>query len=177
MSLSGEQTREMLRAVTIAGPMVVMAGGLFAVSSNDHAASASASASSAADSTVAARTPAATNYAAIANALTQGKGVEITTKLQRCTSPGGVVGPDVVGGLHVNAFQIVPGQGIAFSDTHQTLDSQNASVTEFIRYTVTPDGATTVATTTLSAAGQVESTVQLDCRIGKGAYFHWSAAS
>jgi hypothetical protein len=43
----------------------------------------------------------------------------------------------------------------------------------FIRYTVTPNGATTVATTTLSAAYQAESTVTLDCHIGKGAFFHW----
>jgi hypothetical protein len=75
--------------------------------------------------------------------------------------------------VHVSAFQIVPGQEIAFADTHQTLDPQKKSIVQSIRYTATPDGATTVATTTLSATDQVESAVTLDCHLGKGAYFHW----
>lgn len=163
----------MLRAAIAAGSVLVVAGGVLAVSATGHA----ASAAPATGSTSAARTSSDVSFAAVAGALSQGKDVEITTELQQCTSPDGAPGPDVTGGLHISAFQIVPGQEIAFADTHQTLDPQNDSITQFIRYTVTPDGATTVATTTLSANGQVESTVQLNCRIGKGAYFHWSAAS
>jgi hypothetical protein len=151
----------MLRAAIAAGSVLAVAGGVFAAS-GAWAASAAPLSAAAAD-----------NYANVARALTAGKDVEITTELQQCTTPAGAPGPDVIGGLHISAFQIVPGQEIAFADTHPTLDPQNHSITQFIRYTVTPNGATTVATTTLSAAGQVESTVQLNCQIGKGAYFHW----
>lgn len=114
------------------------------------------------------------SYTGVVNALTNGKDVEVTTRLQECTTPDGKPGPSVTGGLHINAYQIPQGQFIAFSDTHQTLDPQNQSITEFIRYTVTPNGAMTLATTTLSATQQVMSTVTLTCHLGKGAYFHWS---
>jgi hypothetical protein len=167
-----EGNREMLRAA-ITGSVLVAMGGAFGLSSSGH----TASAAPVTRSTAAAHASAAASYTAVASALTEGKDVEITTELQQCTSPDGALGPDIIGGLHISAFQIVPGQEIAFSDTHQTLDPQNESITQFIRYTVIPNGATTVATTTLSASGQVESTVTLNCRIGKGAYFHWSATS
>jgi hypothetical protein len=153
----------MLRAAIAAGSALVVTGGAFALFGAGHRASAATTA----------RTSPTAGYAAVANALLQGKDVEITTELRQCTSPNGAPGPNVDGGLHISAFQIVPGQEIAFADTHQTLDPQNNSITQFIRYTVTPNGATAVATTTLSATGQVESTVTLVCHIGKGAYFHW----
>jgi hypothetical protein len=167
--------KEMLRTAIVTVSTLAVAGGVFALSNADPAASAAPVAGSAvaAHMTAVAHSPAADSYTAVANALTAGKDVEITTELQQCTSPDGTAGPDVIGGLRINAFQVVPGQEIVFSDTHQTLDPQNATITEFIRYTVTPDGATTVATTTLSASDQVQSVVQLNCRIGKGAYFHW----
>ena len=165
----------MLRAAVIAGSVAVLAGGAIVLTGGGHPASASPVKSSPGGTRTAASAGAsvAGGYTAVASALEQGKNVEITTELQRCTAPDGTAGPDVIGGLHISAFQVVPGQEIAFADTHQTLDPQNNSITQFIRYTVFPDGATTVATTTLSASGQVESTVQLNCRIGKGAYFHW----
>jgi hypothetical protein len=159
----------MLRAIITVGSALVVAG-VVAVASMGHDASAASlprSAGSPGASELA-------NYPAVAQALTQGADVEITTDLQQCTTTDGQPGPDIIGGLHISAFEIDPGHYIAFSDTHQTLDPQNASITQFIRYTVTPDGATTVATTTLSASGQVVgSTIQLDCSIGKGAYFNW----
>jgi hypothetical protein len=159
----------MLRTAIAAGSVLVAGCGLFAVVSSTRGASATPLNASAKAETASALD----TYANVVSALTAGKDVEITTELQQCTTPAGASGPDVIGGLHISAFQIVPGQEIAFADTHQTLDPQNASITQFIRYTVTPDGATTVATTTLSATDQVESTVQLNCRIGKGAYFNW----
>jgi VirK protein len=159
----------MLRTAIIAGSLLAAAGAALALPGSGHGASASVTNS--ADAARASSSTAA--YEAVVNALTQGRDVEITTDLQQCATPNGQPGPDIIGGLHISAFQIVPEQEIAFSDTHQTLDPQNAAITQFIRYTVTPDGATTVATTTLSAGGQVESTVQLDCHIGKGADFHW----
>ena len=159
----------MLRIAITAGSALVVAGAAFAVVGTGH----SASAAPVARPTLTKGTTASESYSAVARALTQGKDVEITTELQQCTSPNGQPGPDVIGGLHISAFQIVPGQFIAFSDTHPTLDPQDQSITQFIRYTVAPNGATTVATTTLSASGQVESTVQLDCQIGEGAYFNW----
>jgi hypothetical protein len=118
--------------------------------------------------------PALGNYYSVANDLTDGKSVALTTKLGQCTTSTGAAGPSVVGGLRINAFQIVSGLGILFSDTHQTLDSQNHLVTEFVRYRLTPAGAMTLTNTTVSAAGEVLSTVALNCRIGKGAYFHSS---
>jgi hypothetical protein len=156
----------MVRTAITVGSAVVVAG-VIAVASTGHDASA-ASLDRPAGSAVGA------GYSAVASALIEGDDVEVTTDLQQCTTPNGQPGPNIIGGLHISAFQIDPGQYIAFSDTHQTLDPQNASITQFIRYTVTPDGATTVATTTLSASGQVVgSTIQLDCSLGKGIYFNW----
>jgi hypothetical protein len=114
-----------------------------------------------------------TSFPAVVNALTQGKDVELTTMLGHCSAPDGhTAGPGVVGGLHIQAFQIPQNEFIAFSDTHVTLDPQNAEITEFIRYRVTPDGTVTVAVTTLDADGHAQPSPVLTCKIGHGAEFH-----
>ena len=112
-------------------------------------------------------------YNDIAAALAAGKDVEVTTELTQCTTPQGAAGPAVTGGLHVATFQVVQGKYIAFSDMHQSLTAQNTRITEFIRYHVTPDGAVTLTTTALDAGDKVVSTMEFDCKLGKGAYFHW----
>jgi hypothetical protein len=112
-------------------------------------------------------------YNDIVAALTAGKDVEVTTELTQCTTPQGAAGPAVTGGLHVATFQVVQGKYIAFSDMHPSLTAQNTRITEFIRYHVTPDGAMTLTSTALDATDKVVSTMELDCKLGKGAYFHW----
>jgi hypothetical protein len=113
-------------------------------------------------------------YNDIVAALKAGKDVEVTTEISQCTTPQGVAGPAVTGGLHISTFQVQQGQYIAFSDTHESLTAQNTRLTEFIRYRVTPDGTTTLTSTALDADNKVLGTNEFDCRIGKGAYFHWS---
>ncbi|WP_297539155.1 VirK family protein [Amycolatopsis sp.] len=114
-----------------------------------------------------------TSFPAVVNALTQGKDVELTTMLGQCSAPDGhTAGPEVVSGLHIQAFQIPRNEFIAFSDTHVTLDPRNAESTEFIRYRVTPEGTVTVAVTMLDAGGHAQSSPVLTCEIGRGAEFH-----
>lgn len=162
----------MLRTAVAATSAAVVIAAAFIVSGIRDDSTASAATSAPTTTIVTAN-----SYASVASALAAGRHVEVTTELEQCVSTDGKPGPGVTGGLQISAFQIVQGQFIAFSDTHQTLDPSGASVTEFIRYQVSPDGATTVATTTLSASDQVLSTVQLNCRIGKGVYFHWMRSS
>jgi hypothetical protein len=114
-----------------------------------------------------------TSFPAVVKALTQGKDVELTTMLGQCSAPDGhTAGPEVVSGLHIQAFQIPRNEFIAFSDTHVTLDPRNAESTEFIRYRVTPDGTVTVAVTMLDAGGHAQSSPVLTCKISRGAEFH-----
>jgi hypothetical protein len=113
-------------------------------------------------------------YNDIVAALKAGRDVELTTEISQCTTPQGAAGPAVTGGLHIATFQITPDRSIAFSDTHQSLTAQNTRLTEFIRYRVTPDGAMTLTTTALDATDKVLGSMEYDCHLGKGAYFHWS---
>jgi hypothetical protein len=120
-------------------------------------------------------TATAADYPALVDALTQGYDVEITTQLDKCTSPDGKTpGPVDASGLHIQAYMIPNDQYVAFSDVHQMLSPQNTPVTEYIVYTVKPDNSVTLAATTLGANNTVTSTVDFDCRIGNGAQFHWT---
>ena len=113
-------------------------------------------------------------YNDIVAALKAGRDVEVTTELTQCATPQGVAGPAVTGGLHIATFQVSQGNFIAFSDTHESLTAQNTRLTEFIRYRVMPDGTMTLTTTALDATDKVLGTQEYDCKLGKGAYFHWS---
>lgn len=165
---SGPSGRKLIRTGFALAAAAALLSAAFVVSGGfDHGATAATQPADASADTTG-------GYTGMVEALTAGKDVEVTTRLDQCTTSDGQPGPDVVGGLHIAAYQIPQHKFVAFSDTHQTLDPRNASVTEFIRYQVLPDGAITLATTTLSATGQVISTVTLNCHIGRGAYFHWS---
>jgi hypothetical protein len=74
--------------------------------------------------------------------------------------------------LVINAFNVVPGKGIYFSDIHQTLDSAGKPVTEYIRYDFGEDNKLTLAVTRLSANGPSREDV-LVCMVPAGARFVW----
>ncbi|MFI9381929.1 VirK family protein [Kutzneria sp. NPDC052558] len=120
-----------------------------------------------------ANTASSLGYDDIVASLTAGKDVEITTELTQCATPEGVAGPAVTGGLHIATYQVVQGKYIAFSDVHQSLTAQNARITEYLRYRVTPAGAVTLTDTVLDGTDKVLATTEYDCKLGKGAYFHW----
>jgi hypothetical protein len=105
-------------------------------------------------------------------ALQSGKTVKILTDLGQCSTSDNKPGPPLQGGLQINAFIVVPGQGILFSDTHQTLEASGQTVTEFIRYRLGSDNKVTVAFTRQTAAGIV-SQDPLVCGLSNGARFVW----
>jgi hypothetical protein len=76
------------------------------------------------------------------------------------------------GGLSINAFVVLPGRGLLFSDVHQTLDEESQPVTEYIRYNLTTDDRLRVSLTRIvnSAVTQQENIV---CQIPLGARFVW----
>ena len=115
----------------------------------------------------------ASTYGNVLVALQSEKVVKVLVDLKRCSSPGsGKAGPPVKGGLVINAFNIVPGKGILFSDVHQSLDSAGKPVTEYIRYDFSEDDKLTFILTRLSAGGLSKDDV-LVCTVPDGARFVW----
>ena len=111
-------------------------------------------------------------YPQLLTALSRGQDVAITVSFPECTAADtGAPGPAVTGGLRINAFLSSPGDYVAFSDVHQTLDPQNHPVTEYIRYKVTPDDIVSVSTTTLAADSRLLRSTSYRCPIGSGASF------
>jgi hypothetical protein len=154
------------KIATIAVPLLISCAVLGAVVEN------SASGKEAYAIQSAHRSGAAEDYRQLRTALKDGRSVAVTVHFVQCAGPGGVKGPDVIGGLHINAF-LSPQGNIAFSDVHDTLDPQNHKVTEYIRYNVAADGKVSVNTTTLASDNQVIRSVVYQCAIGEGARFTW----
>jgi hypothetical protein len=111
-------------------------------------------------------------FDAVLAALQSGKTVKLLIDLSQCNTADNKPGPPVQGGLQVNAFVVVPGKRISFSDTHQTLDASGQFVTEFIRYRLDQDNKVTVAVTRQTAAGIVTQD-PLVCGLSAGARFVW----
>ena len=81
-------------------------------------------------------------------ALQSEKVVKVLVDLDRCGTAGtGKSDPPVKGGLAINAFNVVPGKGILFSDMHPTLNSSEKPVTEYIRYDFSEDNKRTLTVT------------------------------
>jgi len=74
-------------------------------------------------------------YGDVLAALQSAKNVKVLVDRDRCSTVGtGKAGPPGKGDLVINAFNVVPGKGILFSDIHPTLDSSVKPVAEYIRY-------------------------------------------
>jgi VirK protein len=112
-------------------------------------------------------------YNDVLAALQSGKTVKILTNLSQCsTADTKRPGPPLQGGLQINAFMILPGKGILFSDVHHGLDASEKPVTEYIRYTLGLGSKVTVDVTRLTAAGAVKQD-PLVCGLSGGATFVW----
>ena len=113
------------------------------------------------------------DYGNVLVALRSAKIVKVLVDLNRCSSAStGKAGPPVAGGLVINAFNVVPGKGILFSDVHQILDPLGKPVTEYIRYDFSEDNELVLAVTRLSANGPSREDV-LVCTVPAGARFVW----
>jgi len=117
--------------------------------------------------------PEPSQYSDVVNALQTTKPVRLLTDLARCANESaGTPGPSLQGGLSINSFVVLPGRRLFFSDVHQSLDEENQSVTEYIRYNLTSDDRLRVSLTRT-----VNSTVakqdSIICQIPLGARFIW----
>lgn len=118
-------------------------------------------------------TPSLSTYTQLENALNAGKSVHVALDFSRCTVAGSQqAGPSLKGGMQIGSFLIPDGKFIAFSDVHQTLDSQNHPVTEYIRYEVRPDGQVSIRSAILQTSADTASLRgTYICTIGHGANF------
>jgi hypothetical protein len=117
--------------------------------------------------------PAPSQYTDVVNALQTTSPVRLLTDLDQCANESeGKPGPSLHGGLSINAFVVLPGRGLFFSDVHQTLDEESQPVTEYIRYNLTTDDRLRVSLTRIvnSAVTKQENIV---CQIPLGARFIW----
>jgi hypothetical protein len=112
-------------------------------------------------------------YNDVLEALQSTKTVKVIVDLHRCNLvDGNKAGPPVLGGLVINAFNVVPKRGILFSDVHHTLDSQGNSVTAYIRYDLAPNNELTLTVTRLTVDGKRKEDFFL-CPVPGGAKFIW----
>jgi hypothetical protein len=117
--------------------------------------------------------PAQSQYTDVVNALQTTRSVRLLTDLGQCANESeGKPGPSLRGGLSINAFVVLPGRGLFFSDVHQTLDEDNQPVTEYIRYNLMTDDRLRVSMTRIvnSAVAKHDMIV---CQIPLGARFVW----
>ena len=117
--------------------------------------------------------PAPSQYTDVVNALQTTRSVRVLTDLGQCANESeGKPGPSLQGGLSINAFVVVPGRGLFFSDVHQTLDEDNQPVTEYIRYNLMTDDRLRVSMTRIVNSAVVRHDM-IVCQIPLGARFVW----
>ncbi len=116
----------------------------------------------------------AQSYTQLLGALTSGRSVAVAVNFSQCSISGtGTSGPQVVGGFFIDSYLVPNNLYIAFSDVHETLSPQNARVTEYTRYRVTPDGQVSIRTASvLLSDGTLSNQAEYQCAIGKGIHFH-----
>jgi hypothetical protein len=161
----------MHKRLTFSIALMASLGGLLALSQGG-----SSAAEFTAQAEVHANAVSAISYPQLLSSLMRGENVAITVNFTECTIPAtGAAGPKIVAGLHIDSFLSPqsPSPAIAFSDVHDTLNTKNQKVTEYIRYRVTPDNVVSISEVAMSAGGAVDSGAQYQCVIGKGAQFHW----
>jgi VirK protein len=113
------------------------------------------------------------SYKKILQALEQGASVRVVTNLEECTiSASKQPGPPIRSGYTINAFIAMPGKGIFFADTHQTINPAGQADTEYVRYYVRPDDQLAISDTIVTA-GVAKSRPVLICNIPRGASFVW----
>jgi len=111
-------------------------------------------------------------FSSVLEALRSANTVKVIVDLQHCHLPDGRAGPQILGGLVINAFNVVPAKGILFSDVHDTLDPSGKPVTAYIRYDFAEDGDLTLTVTRIPADGKRTEDSFL-CPVPGGATFVW----
>jgi VirK protein len=112
-------------------------------------------------------------YNDVLGALQSARTVKVVVDLHQCKLKGGnKPGPAVLGGLVINALNVVPHKGILFSDVHHTLDSSGKPVTAYIRYDLTQNNELTLTVTRLSEGSPRKEDIFL-CPVPGGAKFIW----
>jgi hypothetical protein len=92
------------------------------------------------------------SYQQVLQALQRGANVHVLTKLQDCqTAATKQPGPPIQTGYTINGFIAVPGKGIFFADTHQTINPAGQPDTEYVRYNLLPNNQLTIAVTTVTS--------------------------
>jgi VirK protein len=125
------------------------------------------------DSAIAVAQSAESSYAEVISALQTAKPVKLLTDLGQCQYENtGKPGPSLQSGLSINAFIVLPGRGVFFSDVHQTLNEANLPVTEYVRYNLTTDNQLKVRLTHLENSAAIKQDV-IVCLSPLGARFVW----
>jgi hypothetical protein len=115
----------------------------------------------------------ASAFSKVLAALQTADTVKVIVDLQHChLRDGGANGPPVLGGLVINAFNVVPGKGILFADVHDTLDANGKPVTAYIRYDLAEDDQLALTVTRIPAGGKRTEDAFV-CPVPDGARFLW----
>ncbi len=111
-------------------------------------------------------------YNDVLEALQSSKTVKVIVDLRECDVLGGNRGRAVLGGLVINAFNVVPNKGILFADVHHTLDSLGNPTTAYIRYDLAENDELTPTVTRLAMNGTRKEDAFV-CPVPGGAKFIW----
>jgi hypothetical protein len=113
------------------------------------------------------------SYNDVLEALQSARVVKVIVDLHQCKLVNGNgAGPPVLGGLVINAFNVIPDKGILFSDVHQTLDPLGNPVTAYIRYVLAENSELTLTVTRFPENGARNEDAFL-CPVPDGAKFVW----
>ena len=118
--------------------------------------------------------PKSANYAALSEAIAEGKEFRMLVDLSACQVHGtSAEGPPIKASMRFDGYMIQPDGTIAFATSHFTVRPDRA-VREFLSFKVHANGKIDARTMVLDAVNDaVLKDTAFDCEIGKGATFHW----
>lgn len=112
----------------------------------------------------------------VKEALNGGAVVNAAIDLSQCTRSDGGAPSQTKGGLRVSPYRIKSDGSLSFSDTHFTVSTRTGvpvPITQFLRYSVTPEGAITLTSYIYSMPNyNLMSEVSFDCAINEGVSFN-----
>ncbi|MET4799737.1 VirK family protein [Bradyrhizobium sp. LB11.1] len=118
--------------------------------------------------------PKSADYAALSEAILEGKEPRMPIDLSACQVHGvDIAGPPIKASIRFDGYMIQADGTIAFSTTHMTVRSDR-SVREFPSFRVHANGKIEVRTVTLGVVNfAVLKDTSFDCEIGRAATFRW----
>ena len=114
------------------------------------------------------------DYAALSEAIAEGKEFRMLVDLSACQVHGtNAAGPPIKASMRFDGYMIQSDGTIAFAATHFTVRPDRA-VREFLSFRVHANGKIDAHTMILDAVNDaVLKEAAFDCEIGEGAKFHW----